>query len=523
MGPCGDVRVAVQATLAWEEEGGHPRAQRGPVAGAYTKFSRAPSIGVFGFAPVWARSIFSSSRVVVRVCCLMPQGSAALLPLAALCGCVRRARRVAAGAAAAACVLRLSRWRARVAWRVRAWRLRGARAGRDGGVRLASCRMCGRGVRGFPCSCARDVVDVAAGRRRCGHGLAPVASGACSWRCRRPAWHSSARRGGGVGVALAVDAVVGCREDVVDLSESGDCLVEVQAECDEVVDRGLWDSPPGADGDDSEAAREVPWPRGVGGERRDPSEDGRIRAWGVGEPEFVLVPFVAHLTFEVGVVREGELDRRDRPGGAVDEERIGPQEGCLVWYGRDGAEGSLAVDAVACGVVEGGGQTGQDDLCRVVVPPAVVASEPVAPRKHVCEGLKCAAVRAVPAAVGAAWLAVGVDVGNAEPYARAEPEVLCVLLRGLLDPSVRDGGEGGADVGVWEALGVVVTDELLHGHVRGGGDLRQDGGFSGSVPANEQVTEQRTNDPFVTRSFVVLFANSPGRMRRMRSLVVRFR
>ena len=150
MGPCGDVRVAVQATLAWEEEGGHPRAQRGPVAGAYTKFSRAPSIGVFGFAPVWARSIFSSSRVVVRVCCLMPQGSAALLPLAALCGCVRRARRVAAGAAAAACVLRLSRWRARVAWRVRAWRLRGARAGRDGGVRLASCRMCGRVCAGSP-------------------------------------------------------------------------------------------------------------------------------------------------------------------------------------------------------------------------------------------------------------------------------------------------------------------------------------------------------------------------------------
>ena len=39
----------------------------------------------------------------------------------------------------------------------------------------------------------------------------------------------------------------------------------------------------------------------------------------------------------------------------------------------------------------------------------------------------------------------------------------------------------------------------------------------------EQAIEQRTNDPFVTRSFVVLFANSPGRMRRMRSLVVRFR
>ena len=69
MGPCGDVRVAVQATLAWEENGGHPRAQRGPVAGAKTKFSLAPSIGVFGFVPVWARSIFSSSYVVVRACC----------------------------------------------------------------------------------------------------------------------------------------------------------------------------------------------------------------------------------------------------------------------------------------------------------------------------------------------------------------------------------------------------------------------------------------------------------------------
>ena len=102
----------------------------------------------------------------------------------------------------------------------------------------------------------------------------------------------------------------------------------------------------------------------------------------------------------------------------------------MVWYGRDGAEGSLAVDAVACGVDEGGGQTGQGDFFRVIMPPTVVATEPVAPCKHVCEGLKRAAVRAVSAAVGAAWLAVGVDVGNAESYARAEPEVLCVLLRG---------------------------------------------------------------------------------------------
>ena len=153
--------MAVQATLAWEEEGGHPRAQRGPVAGAATKFSHASSIGVFGFVPVWARSIFLSSRVVVRAWCLMPQSSAALLPVAVLCERARCARRagwrararccsVAAAAAAAARVLRLSRWRARVAWRVRAWRLRGARAGRDGGVRLASCRMCGRVCAGSP-------------------------------------------------------------------------------------------------------------------------------------------------------------------------------------------------------------------------------------------------------------------------------------------------------------------------------------------------------------------------------------
>ena len=38
-------------------------------------------------------------------------------------------------------------------------------------------------------------------------------------------------------------------------------------------------------------------------------------------------------------------------------------------------------------------------------------------------------------------------------------------------------------MGVWEALGVVVTDELLHGHVRGGGDLRQDGGLRGPFPS----------------------------------------
>ena len=47
---------------------------------------------------------------------------------------------------------------------------------------------------------------------------------------------------------------------------------------------------------------------------------------------------------------------------------------------------------------------------------------------------------------------------------------------------MRDGGEGGADVGVWKALGVVVLNELLHGHVRSGGGLCQDRGLSGPFP-----------------------------------------
>ena len=43
-GPCDDVCVAVQATLAWEKKGSGPRAQRGPVAGATTKLrNRAKS------------------------------------------------------------------------------------------------------------------------------------------------------------------------------------------------------------------------------------------------------------------------------------------------------------------------------------------------------------------------------------------------------------------------------------------------------------------------------------------------
>ena len=67
-----------------------------------------------------------------------------------------------------------------------------------------------------------------------------------------------------------------------------------------------------------------------GGWWRDPSEDGCVWAWGVGKPEFVLVPLLAHLAPQVGVVREGELDGRDRPGSAVHEERVRPQEGGLV-------------------------------------------------------------------------------------------------------------------------------------------------------------------------------------------------
>ena len=55
---------------------------------------------------------------------------------------------------------------------------------------------------------------------------------------QRAAGAGGARRGGGVGAALPVDAVVRGREDFVDLAEHSDGLVEVQAERGEVVDRG---------------------------------------------------------------------------------------------------------------------------------------------------------------------------------------------------------------------------------------------------------------------------------------------
>ena len=122
---------------------------------------------------------------------------------------------------------------------------------------------------------------------------------------------------------------------------------------------------------------------------RDPGEDGRVWAWGVGKPEFILALLLAHLAPQVSVIREGELDGRDRPGGAVHEEYARPQEGGLVWNGRDGAEISLPVGAVAPGAIQGGGEAAECNLCRVAVPPAVVATatEPIASCGHVREGL----------------------------------------------------------------------------------------------------------------------------------------
>ena len=171
--------------------------------------------------------------------------------------------------------------------------------------------------------------------------------GSCSRRCRRPAQGGGARRGGGVGVALPVDAVVCCGEDVVDLSKRNDGLVEVHAERGEVVDRGPWHGPLRTDGEDSEAVRKVPLPLVVGRGRHDPGEDWHVWVWGVGVSELVLITLLAYLAPQVGLVQEGELDGRDLAGGAVYEERVGSQEGGLVWNGRDGAERVLFLVAFA--------------------------------------------------------------------------------------------------------------------------------------------------------------------------------
>ena len=73
----------------------------------------------------------------------------------------------------------------------------------------------------------------------------------------------------------------------------------------------------------SKAVCEVPLLSVVSEGQRDPGEDGRAGAWGVGEPELVLTALLAYLAPEIGVVWEGELDGRDLTGGAVDEERVG--------------------------------------------------------------------------------------------------------------------------------------------------------------------------------------------------------
>ena len=208
--------MAVQATLAWEEEGCHPRAQRGPVAGAETQFSLAPSIGVFGLVPVWARSIFSSSCVVVRAWCLVSgvrrrcfwrRCYASAYGVRGMQGCV-----LARGGAALWLRLLLRRrvccdsrgvGRAcRGGWRVRARRLRGARAGRKVGVRLASCRSCGRGAVPLLGRCACAPLFLCSRCRRCRRRSPAPRSRPCPRgalcvfmaRCRRPAWHELLRK-----------------------------------------------------------------------------------------------------------------------------------------------------------------------------------------------------------------------------------------------------------------------------------------------------------------------------------------
>ena len=46
------------------------RKEASPLPGRHPQFCRTPSIAVSGFVLVWARSIFSSSFVVVRAWCL---------------------------------------------------------------------------------------------------------------------------------------------------------------------------------------------------------------------------------------------------------------------------------------------------------------------------------------------------------------------------------------------------------------------------------------------------------------------
>ena len=67
-------------TTVWLcEPRSHGRNKEVSVAGATSQCCRAPSIGVSGFVPLWARSIFSSSCVVVRAWCL-EFGGAATVP-----------------------------------------------------------------------------------------------------------------------------------------------------------------------------------------------------------------------------------------------------------------------------------------------------------------------------------------------------------------------------------------------------------------------------------------------------------
>ena len=85
-----------------------PARATGPRCRGDTKFSLAPSIGVFGFVPVWARSIFSSSCVVVRAWCVGVwwPGACGVLAAgararrAACAGCVPRSREAAGSAIA---------------------------------------------------------------------------------------------------------------------------------------------------------------------------------------------------------------------------------------------------------------------------------------------------------------------------------------------------------------------------------------------------------------------------------------